>query len=620
MSKRPLVALKNAALGFGSAPLFRGLDLQLPQGMKACLVGRNGTGKSSLMRALAGLVPLDAGERFCQTGARIAYLPQNPAFEDPAWNARADVMAYVIGGLPLDEGEIAYRAETVIAALDLAPDWRLGRLSGGEGRRAAIARSLVNEPEVLLLDEPTNHLDLPRIEWLEETVARFRGALLVISHDRAFLEKVSNTTLWLDRGRLHRLDKSFAHFEAWAAELRDNEAQEESRLAVAIKQEEKWLLRGVTARRKRNQGRLRRLQNLRETRDKWLREPGRAALALADSGGGGTLVIEAEGLAKRYPGATPEEAPLTVLENFSTRIRRGERIGIIGPNGAGKTTLIKLLIGELAPDAGSLRLGTGLQTIRFEQNAESLDPEATPWQTLAPDGGDSIMVHGRQRHVVAYLRDFLFDESQARQPIKSLSGGERNRLLLARLFARPANLIVLDEPTNDLDMETLDLLEAVLDESEATLLLVSHDRDFLDRLASGIIALEGDGQARDYAGGYSDYLRQRALVQPDPSAAKPGKSVAAAPAPRSSAPRQKLGYKDQRELDRLPEAIEVLSQRIATLETALADPAGYDRDPEGFKQRALDLADLRAELASQEDRWLVLEDLRESLAQGGRGS
>ena len=603
----PLAALNAATIGFGATPLFKGLSLGLGRGERACLVGRNGTGKSTLLKLLAGAIEPDSGERFLQPGATVAYLPQDPT--PPPGQSVAD---YVAAGLRETLGadvDARHPVDAMLARVDLTGDRALGTLSGGEGRRAALARVLVGDPDVLLLDEPTNHLDLPTIEWLEEELLRFKGALLIISHDRAFLNRLSSVTLWLDRGRLHRLDKGFAHFEAWAEELMARDAVARHKLDRKIVREERWLHRGVTARRRRNQGRLTRLNELRGLRAEWLRQPGSAKLEAATTGKRSDLVIEAEHLDKSYP--APEGGERRVLRDFSTRIRRGDRIGIIGPNGAGKTTLVRLLIGALAPDTGKLRLAAGIAPLYFDQRRESLDPEATLWRTLVPGGGDSIMVHGRQRHVVAYLRDFLFDEGQARQPVKSLSGGERNRLLLARLFARPGDLIVLDEPTNDLDMETLDLLVEVLDDYAGTLILVSHDRDFLDRLATGTIALEGDGRAVEYAGGYSDYLTQRGATNAPTAKAETTRKP---PPARAKAAPGKLGYQDQRALDRLPGEIETLEGEIAALESRLADPGLYGRDPAAFETATRELASARDALAAAEERWLELEARREAFA------
>jgi len=606
----PLVALNAATIGFGGGVLFEGLSLGLGRGERACLVGRNGTGKSTLLKLLAGAIEPDGGERFLQPGATVAYLPQDPM---PPPDQR--VTDYVAAGLRESHGEdepARHRVDAVLARVDLAGDRELGTLSGGEGRRAALARALVGDPDVLLLDEPTNHLDLPTIEWLEEELLRFKGALLIISHDRAFLNRLSSVTLWLERGRLHRLDKGFVHFETWAEELTGRDAEARHKLDRQIVREERWEHRGVTARRKRNQGRLTRLHELRRARAEWLRQPGSAKLEVATTGKRSDLAIEAEHLEKSYP--APGGGQRCLLRDFSTRIRRGDRIGIIGPNGAGKTTLVRLLIGALKPDAGKLRLAAGLAPLYFDQRRESLDPETTLWRTLVPGGGDSIMVHGRQRHAVAYLRDFLFDEGQARQPVKSLSGGERNRLLLARLFAQPGDLIVLDEPTNDLDMETLDLLVEVLDDYAGTLILVSHDRDFLDRLATATFALEGDGRAIEYAGGYSDYLIQRGATAG--SAPKPAAARKAPPTRAKTAPR-KLGYRDQRALDRLPDEIAALEDEIVDLEARLADPGLYGRDPAAFEAATRELAGKRDALAAAEERWLELEAQREAFAAAG---
>ncbi len=608
----PLLALREAGLGFGGKPLFASLSLSLGAGERACLVGRNGSGKSSLLRVLAGELELDRGERFVQPGTAVAYLPQDPRPE-----AGEIVAAHVAGGLaPSQAATGRHRVDALLKRLTLDAERKIESLSGGEGRRAALARALVGDPDVLLLDEPTNHLDLPTIEWLEQELARYRGALLIVSHDRVFLERLSRVTLWLDRGRILRLDESFAHYDDWAEELRTQEARERHRLTKTIQREERWLARGVTARRKRNQGRLARLQSLRRQRAEWLRAPGSAKLEAAAAEASGTLVIEAEGLSKSF--AAGDGAELPVVRDFSTRIRRGDRIGIIGANGAGKTTLVRLLIGALAPDAGRLRLGTGLAPLYFDQKRESLDPEASLWRSLVPDGGDSLMVRGRQRHVVSYLRDFLFEEAQARQPVKSLSGGEKNRLLLARLFARPSNLLVMDEPTNDLDMETLDLLVELLDGYEGTLLMVSHDRDFLDRLATGIFAVEGGGRVQEFAGGYSDYLAQRQPEDAPRHAAPPKRAAAEAPAkPRSAA--SKLSYKEARELDALPGRIEELAGEIAALEGRLADPGLFARDAESFKETAARLEAARRALDDAEHRWLALEERREQLSRARAG-
>ena len=591
-------------------PLFDRLSLALARGDKACLVGRNAAGKSTLLKALAGEQALESGERFVQPGLRIAYLPQDPP--RPAALTVADYVAARPSAGEQHPGHLpSHLVDAALARLALDGTRALRSLSGGEARRADLARALAGAPDVLLLDEPTNHLDLPTIERLEQTLGAFGGALLTVSHDRAFLARTCNATLWLDRGRLRRLDKGFAHFEAWAAAERGAEAERLHRLGRQIVREERWLARGVTARRKRNQGRLTRLNELRQARAQWLHAPGSARLSLASGVAGGDKVIEAEGLAKSFRDADGAEQP--VLRGFSTRIRRGDRIGLIGPNGAGKTTLARLLIGQLKPDAGRVVLGARVSPLYFDQRRESLDPETSLWRTLVPEGGDSLMVGGRQRHVVSYLSDFLFDEGQARQPVKSLSGGERNRLLLARLFARPSNLLVLDEPTNDLDMETLDLLLDVLDDYDGTLLLVSHDRDFLDRLVSSVIALEGDGLAREQVGGYSDYAARRDAAR----AAAPTRPARPVPKPRPQrVPPAKLGYRDQRQLDRLPGEIEGLEARIRHLEATIADPGLYGRDRAAFDAALAELTAARQALGAAEARWLELEQRREAAAEG----
>ncbi|SMF70987.1 ATP-binding cassette, subfamily F, uup [Tistlia consotensis] len=602
----PLIALQSAGVDLGNRKLFVGLDLALARGERACLVGRNGSGKSTILRLLCGLQEPDSGQRFLQPGTRVGYLPQ-----DPALPSGTTVRDYVAAEL---EPEALHVAEAAIERLSLDLEARLGTLSGGAGRRAALARVLAGTPDVLLLDEPTNHLDLPTILWLEEQLNRWRGAMLTISHDRRFLEDVSSVVLWLDRGELRRMERSFAHFDAWADEVAASEAKELDRLGNVLRQEEHWLQRGVTARRRRNEGRLARLKELRATRAKLLaRRQGEATIEIAEAERGGTVALEAENLTKRFDGRP-------VIEGFSTRIRQGDRVGLVGRNGAGKTTLINLLLGRLAPDAGKVKLGANVQAEVFDQRRQALDPEASLWQTLCPTGGDMVQVGGRQRHVVAYLRDFLFEEAQARQPVKALSGGEKNRLLLARLFARPSNLLVLDEPTNDLDMDTLDLLEEVLADYAGTLLLVSHDRDFLDRLCNSVILLDGRGGAVEYPGGFSDAIRQAGGL---PDAVAPVERPAAAAAPGAEAPRPartaKLSYKEQRELDQLPGRIAALEGEIAAIEAQLADPGLYSREPARFAERSARLEAAQGELEAAEMRWLELEEKRESLAREATG-
>ncbi|MGE5516169.1 MAG: ABC-F family ATP-binding cassette domain-containing protein [Bacteroidota bacterium] len=601
MAPPPLLSLRDVRLTFGGNPLFEGVTSWVAKGDKTCLVGRNGSGKSTLLKVLAGEILPDSGERFVQPGTRIAYLPQDPALDG------ATVADYVTLGLPEDERDQTYRVDTVLAALGVDGSRDPRQLSGGEGRRAALARALVGNPDALLLDEPTNHLDLPTILWLEDWLKSYQGALVMISHDRRFLDNVSRQTLWLERGVVRRAEFGFAGFPAWQEETYAAEEAELARMDNLLRRELHWLARGVTARRKRNMGRRRALDVLRSERSQRftskLDNDRRANLAAEAGDISGRLVIEAENLDKVY-------GDKVICSGFSTRILRGDRVGLIGPNGAGKTTLLRMLTGDLAPDAGEVRLGTNLETAYFDQRRDRLDPEKSVWDTLTDGRGDNIWVRGRPQHVVGYMKDFLFAEAQARTPVKALSGGERNRLLLAKLLAKPSNLLILDEPTNDLDMDTLDLLEEVLADYEGTLLVVSHDRDFLDRLVTSVIAVEGGGEISEYVGGYSDYLNQR--PKKDQPKAEAPKAKAAEPARPKTA--SKLSYKDARELDELPGRMDKLHGEIAKLETEINDPGLYARDRARFDKAAARLDAARAELETAEERWLELEALREELA------
>ncbi|WP_445679590.1 ABC-F family ATP-binding cassette domain-containing protein [Radicibacter daui] len=613
----PLLTLKDLSLGFGETTLFDGFDLGIAAGDRMALVGRNGSGKSTLLKVVAGLIEPDRGERVQQGGMRAAYLPQEPDL-----SAYKTVLDYAAGGLPEAEADETYRAEALLHALGLEPTRGTDGLSGGEARRAALARTLVGEPDILLLDEPTNHLDLPAIQWLEEELSGFRGAMVVISHDRAFLERVTNGVLWLDRGVLRRMDGPFHGFADWQEGIWAQEEVERAKLDKLIAQETEWAKRGIPARRKRNQGRLRALGDLREQRAAQISRAGTAALEIETGAVSGKLVVEAEAIGKDYEGRT-------IIRSFSTRIQRGDAVGIVGPNGAGKTTLLRMLTGHLAPDHGKVKLGTNLTPVYLDQKRETLDPTQTLWDALVHSeiggGGDQVMVRGKPRHVVSYLRDFLFDEKQARQPVGSLSGGERNRLLLAKALASPSNLLILDEPTNDLDMETLDLLEEVLSDYDGTLLLVSHDRDFLDRVVSSTIWVE-EGEAMEYAGGFTDARHQRIAGRGTDgfasdtrvgSVAPPASgSSGAAKAKPASKPSGKLSFKEQRELDQLPVQMEKLTAEIAALEKKLAGADFYTRDPAGFNAATARLTAAHGEHAAAEERWLELEMKREELAGG----
>jgi ATP-binding cassette subfamily F protein uup len=599
----PLVALRDATLTYGGNPTFRDASVAVARGERICLVGRNGSGKSTLLKALAGLIDLDHGERFLQPGAHVTYMPQDPVF-DPAMT----IAEHVALGLGQDESleRERYKVEAMLAEVGLDPDRKLIGLSGGEGRRVSLARVFVGEPDVVLLDEPTNHLDIPAIEWLEARLSEYRGAVLMISHDRAFLTRLSRRTLWLDRGRLRSLDQGYAGFDGWVDGILAAEAAEQERLDKKIAVETVWLHQGISARRTRNMGRVRALLSLRQDRAQRI-GIGTVKLGSAGTQTGGQLVVELQRMAKRFPASDAAEERV-IATDFSTRVLRGDRIGIIGPNGAGKSTLLKLLTGEIEADSGTIRRGTNLTPAYFDQRRLGLDGTKSVRENLVGREGDTVFVQGKPRHVMSYLRDFLFDDRQAVQPVDSLSGGERNRLLLAKVLAQPSNVLVLDEPTNDLDMETLDLLEEVLADYDGTLFLVSHDRDFLDRLVTSVIAVEGQGRIDEYVGGYTDYLRQR--PPPADVKAKPVEKSA----PRAEKPKSlRLGFREQQDLARLPKLIDALTAEKAQLEAKLADGGLYARDPTAFKAASERLDKLGSELAAAEDRWLELEMKRSEL-------
>ncbi len=496
MAEPPLLALSGIRYHLGDQTVLDGVELAIAPGERLSLVGRNGAGKSTLLRILAGEPIADSGTRFAQPGATIASLPQEPDF-----SGQPSVAHYVAGALADALGPSDYRVAALLAEMKLDGARDPSGLSGGEARRAALARALVSEPDVLLLDEPTNHLDLPTIEWLEDKLLAWKGAYVLVSHDRRFLANLSRAVLWLDRGIVRRLDKGYAAFDDWSNEILEREATERHKLDRLIERETEWAGKSIRARRTRNEGRLRQLNTLRKQRRQQIGPIGRATIEAGSAEQSGALAITARNISKRW-------GERVIIENFSTRIFRKDRIGLIGPNGAGKTTLLSMLIGELLPDSGSVKLGANLVPVVIDQRRAALDPDKTPWEILA-DRNDHLLVRGRQMHVMSYLREYLFRDEQARQPVRTLSGGERNRLLLAKALAAPSNLLVLDEPTNDLDADTLDLLQEALSDYDGTVLLVSHDRDFLDRLVTSTIALEGDGTAIEYAGGYSDYVAQR---------------------------------------------------------------------------------------------------------------
>jgi len=597
---RPLLHLKDITVEFGGQRLLDGAELSVGAGDRLCLVGRNGSGKSTLLKIAAGLMEADGGTRFSQPGATVRYLPQEPDL-----GGYTTTRDYVEAGL--NPHEDPNRAFYLLGNLGLNGDENPATLSGGEARRAALARALVPRPDILLLDEPTNHLDVRAIEWLEGELKAGKGALVLISHDRRFLENLSRATIWLDRGKTHRLEKSFASFEAWRDDILEKEDVERHKLERRIAAEEDWVRYGVSGRRKRNVGRLDRLRGLRTERSEQIRQLGTVKMEAAEGSGGGTKVIDAKGVSFAY-------GDRDIVKDFSLRIHRGDRIALVGPNGAGKTTLLKLLIGELSPQKGNVKLGQGLLMAQLDQNRSRLHPEQSLAAAVTDGSGDTVMVAGKPRHVMNYLQDFLFTPQQARTPVKVLSGGERARLLLAKLFATPSNFLVLDEPTNDLDLETLDLLEEVIADYEGTALLVSHDRDFLDRVATQIVLAEEDGRFTEYAGGYADMLAQRGeapLVRPE--ARKPAAGAPAEKRVRVTAP--KMNFADAHALKVLPEKIAAAELQIAALEKDLSQDGLYARNPSRFRELSDQLAQIRIQKDADEERWLALEMAREALEQ-----
>ena len=603
----PILKLDDIRLSFGGAPLLDGANLQLEPGDRICLVGRNGSGKSTLMKIAAGLVEAQSGEVFRHPSATVRYLHQAPDFD-----GYDTVQAYAEAGLgPSDD---PYRVAYLLEHLGLTGSEAPQSLSGGEARRAALARVMAPEPDILLLDEPTNHLDLPTIEWLEGELQSTRSALVVISHDRRFLEKVSNATVWLDRGQSRRLNRGFGHFEAWRDEVLEAEELEQHKLGKAIEREEHWLRYGVTARRKRNMRRLGELHDMRARHRGHKGPQGSVQASASDAQESGKLVIEAEKITKNY-------GERTIVAPFTIRVHRGDCIGLVGPNGAGKTTLLKMLIGELDPDSGTVKLGTNLEIATLDQRREDLNLDDTLAHYLTDGRGDTLLVNGEQRHVTGYMKEFLFQPEQARTPIRNLSGGERARLMLARILSRPTNLLILDEPTNDLDIETLDLLQEIVAGFAGTVLLVSHDRDFLDRTVTSTIAPADperpDGRWTEYAGGYSDMMAQRrGAIEEKRKAEKAGKAKGAetsAAAPAENKGKAKLSYKQKFALENLPKEMEKAEKEIAAREAKMADPALFTRDPATFNKLAAEMEKLRHSLTTMEEEWLELEMLREEL-------
>ncbi|WP_299921587.1 ATP-binding cassette domain-containing protein [uncultured Pelagimonas sp.] len=606
MAVSPLLQLSGVSLTFGGEPVFDDLSLNVQPGDRVALVGRNGSGKSTLLKVMAGLVEPDRGDRVVPLGTSVGYMEQDP-----------DLSGFTTLGefasANLDPSEM-YKVERAGEGLKFDPDRLVETASGGERRRAALARLMAEEPDLMLLDEPTNHLDIEAIGWLEDELKSTRRAFVLISHDRRFLTELTRATLWIDRGQVRRQEKGFAAFEIWRDKAWDDEDMQRHKLDRKIKAEARWAVEGISARRKRNQGRVRALQDLRKERSGQIRRQGQAAMALSAGPKSGKKVIDAKGITHAF-------GDKQIVRNLDLTIQRGDRIAFVGPNGVGKTTLINILMGELTPDDGTVKLGTNLIPAVFDQARAQLDGDVSLWDSLAGDKeigvsgkADQVMVRGEPRHVVGYLKDFLFDERQVRAPVRSLSGGEKARLLLAKLMARESNILVLDEPTNDLDVETLDLLQELLDDYDGTVLLISHDRDFLDRVATTTVAMEGRGQAVVYAGGWSDYQRQK---HPTPEAAsKTGdKPKAKKDITKPSEPVDKpqgLSFTDKHRLEALPGEMERLEAEIAKLEEFMADPDLFHKEPLKFKKATEALVERQTALASAEEEWLELEEKAEA--------
>jgi ATP-binding cassette subfamily F protein uup len=601
MARAPLLQLSDISLTFGGDPVFDALDLVVQPNDRVALVGRNGSGKSTLMKVMAGLVEPDKGSIVAGPGVSVGYMEQEPEMKGFATLGDFALSA-------LDPSE-AYKVERAGAGLKFDPARPVETASGGERRRAALAKLMAEAPGLMLLDEPTNHLDIEAIGWLEAELSTTRTAFVLISHDRAFLNALTRATLWIDRGQVRRQEKGFAGFEAWRDATWEEEDMQRHKLDRKIKSEARWAVEGISARRTRNQGRVRALQDLRAERASQIRRQGTAAMALDAGQASGKKVIEAVGLAKAFDGKP-------IVQDFTFTVQRGDRIAFVGPNGVGKTTLIKMLMGQEPVDQGTVKLGSKLEPAIFDQARAQLDPDMTLWDSLTGDPemrvsgkADQIMVRGMPKHVVGYLKEFLFDDAQARAPVRSLSGGEKARLLLAKIMARESNLLVLDEPTNDLDVETLDLLQDLLGEYPGTVLLVSHDRDFLDRVASTTIAMEGNGRATVYAGGWSDYQAQRSVDAPvAQSSGKAGKGQGAEPPKDAQQKPGKMTFKDKHRLEELPSVIARLEAEIAKLEEFLGEPDLFTNEPAKFAKASDALVERHTTLSDAEEEWLLLEE------------
>ena len=592
----PLITLKKITAGFGHPELFKNLELSVKHGERIALIGRNGSGKSTLLKIIAGVQQADLGERFIKPGTTVAYLDQENNFL-----SNITPHSYITNIQKQNGVDKNYLVEQFLSDAKILPNDKISNLSGGEMRRLSLAGVLIQNPNLLLLDEPTNHLDLASIGWLEKAIVNFKGAIIFISHDRTFLKNLSTSVLWLDRGGIHKLDKNYLYFEEWADKLLKIEAEDIANLDKLIEKETGWSHQGISARRKRNQGRLRRLEMLRQERKE------RRSIHVMDKIESyskqlsGKIVAELREVSKHFNNET-------IIENFSVRITRGERIGVIGPNGAGKTTLLKLLTKEIKPDHGSVRLGTNIDCITFDQNRITLNPDATLWETLCESGGDHINVQGVPKHIVGYLQKFMFNPGQARSPVKSLSGGEKNRLMLAKFIAKPSNLMILDEPTNDLDFETLDLLEEMLSEYNGTIILVSHDRDFLDRIVTSTFVLEGDGRIQIFVGGYSEYSKQKRSSNQSLNKKNKIRNNTKFKSKTSAPQSAKLSYADKRELETITVQIKNLEKEIYALNNVLVSEK---KNKQKIHQASHDLGEKIKILEKKENRWLELELLKE---------
>ena len=603
MAKPPILTLTDITLSFGGNPVFDGLGMTVQESDRVCLVGRNGSGKSTLMKVIAGLIEPDQGNIFLRPGQKVGYMDQHPDlsnFETLGDYARSEIDI-------ID----AYKVDIIAEGLKLNLDASPATASGGERRRSALVKIMAEEPELMLLDEPTNHLDIEAIQWLEDELRQTKKAFILISHDRAFLRNLTRATLWVDRGKVRQNPKGFEAFEDWRDKTYDEEDQQRHKLNRLIKSEARWAVEGISARRKRNQGRVRRLIDLKDERSGQIKRQGAAAMEFADSPKSGKLVVDANNISKTFEDKN-------IVNDLSIKITRGERIALVGPNGVGKTTVLNILTGSLVPDTGTVKLGVNLLSAIFDQNRSALNPNQSLWESLTEDKdlgvsgkNDQIMVRGNPKHVVGYLKEFLFDENQARGPVSVLSGGEKARLLLSRIMARESNLLVMDEPTNDLDVETLDLLQEILDGYDGTVLLVSHDRDFLDRVATTTLAFEGNGKVVAYAGGWSDYQTQKKSQNAEIRHSKNSKKKSKKHNNQSNGAKQNINitYSQLDRLSKLPDLIERTEAEITKLEEFLSQENLFIDFPEKFQKATDGLIERHEILSNLESEWIELETL-----------